>query len=222
MIHFNLLTIETQNIIILLIKKHKKMKYMKKIALALVIGCSCMALASCSEDGIGGLIDIIGGLFDKGETYTYDIQVSKAKIWTNLTNADKIAWSDTTSFRGQQVQLVANKQGATITLPDYDWNMVKVSGLKLYNMDITANGDFSELSINEDNTRIDGTFTIKEGNKTYAAYYCELTTAIVSQTDILIQGTIQFANTKADGSIDISDVQQLDIIQLMKSTTPAQ
>lgn len=198
------------------------MKYMKKIALAMVLGCSCMGMTSCSEEGslIDTIISVIGGLFNQGETYTYNIEVSKAKIMTNITNADSIAWSDTTDFRNQTVQLVANNNGATLTLPDYNWQMAQIRGLTLYNLDITANGDFSELSINDEKSGIDGTFTFN--GETYSAFYAELNTAIVSQTDILVSGTIQFAKTKADGSIDDTNVQQLEIIQLMKSTTPAQ
>lgn len=201
------------------------MKYMKKIALAMVLGISCMGMVSCSgDDENGGILDtiinLIGGLFNQGETYTYNIEVSQAKIWTNLTNKDSINWSDTTTFTGQTVQLVANNNQATLTLPDYKWQSAEIKGLTLYNLDITANGDFTTLSIGE-NTSIDGTFTITKSGKTYAAFYCDLTTATVSQTDILVSGTVQFANAKADGTIDDSDVQQLDIITLMKST-PAQ
>lgn len=201
------------------------MKYMKKIALGMMIGCTSIGMVSCSgDDENGGILDsiinIIGGLFNQGETYTYNIEVSQAKIWTNLTNADSIAWSDTTTFTNQTAQLVANNNQATLTLPDYTWQSAEIKGLTLYNLDITANGVFTTLS-RGDNTSIDGTFTIKRTGKTYAAYFCDLTTATVSQTDILVSGTVQFANTKTDGTIDDSDVQQLDIITLMKST-PAQ
>lgn len=198
------------------------MKYMKKIALALVIGCTSMGLTSCSEEGglIDTIINVIGGIFNQDETYTYNIEVSKAKIMTNITNAESIAWSDTTEFRGQTVQLVANTNGATLSLPDYNWQMAQIKGLTIYNLDITANGDFSDLSINAEKSSIDGTFTFN--GETYTAFYAELSTAIVSQTDILLSGIFQFAKTDAEGNVDDSNVQQLEIIQLMKSTTPVQ
>lgn len=176
------------------------MKYMKKIALALVIGCSCMGLASCSEDGIGGLIDIITSLFGKGESYTYNLETSKGKIYIGVNDEGKFenCTPDTTLFRGHQVTMtVDNNNLATLTFPDYNWQQIQITNLVMRGLTISTVDDISYLEIG-DNSTIDGTFTFtdEEGNvSTYTADAADFTIA-VTQKDIAAEGIVTFSESE--------------------------
>lgn len=169
---------------------------MKKIALALVIGCSCMALASCSEDGIGGLIDIIGGLFDKGESYSYNLNTSKGKVYVGVDDNGKFenCTPDTTLFRGHQATMTVDRNGlATLTFPEYNWEQIKIKNLVMGGLTISTINDVSYLEMG-DNTTIAGDFVFD--GKTYTANAADFTIA-VTQKEIAAEGIVTFIENDA-------------------------
>lgn len=169
-------------------------KFFKRISLVLLMGTLGMSVTSCDSDVVTLISQLIGGIFNQGETYTYQGN-SKAEAMIFVGEEKQNSTKETT-FTNQTVQIVArqgqNGNVADLTLPDFTWEQIKVSGLKLYNLDLTTANNISTLAINTENSSIDGTFTY--GGKTYTAFYAEIAKVQVTQTAIYIEMKAQFAD----------------------------
>ena len=170
-------------------------KFFKRISLVLLMGTLGMSVTNCDSDVVTLISQLIGGIFNQGETYTYQ-GISKATAMIYVGDQEKQNSTSETDFTNQTVQIVArqgqNGNVADLTLPDFTWEQIKVSGLKLYNLDLTTANNISTLAINTENSSIDGTFTY--GGKTYTAFYAEIAKVQVTQTAILIEMKAQFAD----------------------------
>ena len=170
-------------------------KFFKRISLVLLMGTLGMSVTSCDSDVVTLISQLIGGIFNQGETYTYQ-GISKATAMIYVGDPENQNSTKETDFTNQTVQIVA-RQGqsgnvADLTLPDFTWEQIQVSGLKLYNLDLTTANNISTLAINTENSSIDGTFTY--GGKTYTACYAEIAKVQVTQTAIYIEMKAQFAD----------------------------
>ena len=170
-------------------------KFFKRISLVLLMGTLGMSVTSCDSDVVTLISQLIGGIFNQGETYTYQGN-SKATAMVFVGDQENQNSTSETDFSNQTVQIVArqgqNGNVADLTLPDFTWEQIQVSGLKLYNLDLTTANNISTLAINTENSTIDGTFTY--GGKTYTACYAEIAKVQVTQTAILIEMKAQFAD----------------------------
>ena len=170
-------------------------KFFKRISLVLLMGTLGMSVTSCDSDVVTLLSQLIGGIFNQGETYTYQGN-SKATAMIYVGDPENQNSTKETDFTNQTVQIVArqgqNGNVADLTLPDFTWEQIQVSGLKLYNLDLTTANNISTLAINTENSSIDGTFTY--GGKTYTACYAEIAKVQVTQTAIYIEMKAQFAD----------------------------
>ena len=170
-------------------------KFFKRISLVLLMGTLGMSVTSCDSDVVTLISQLIGGIFNQGETYTYQGN-SKAEAMIYVGDQEKQNSTKETDFTNQTVQIVArqgqNGNVADLTLPDFTWEQIKVSGLKLYNLDLTTANNISTLAINTENSSIDGTFTY--GGKTYTAFYAEIAKVQVTQTAIYIEMKAQFVD----------------------------
>ena len=170
-------------------------KFFKRISLVLLMGTLGMSVTSCDSDVVTLISQLIGGIFNQGETYTYQ-GISKATAMIYVGDQEKQNSTKETDFTNQTVQIVArqgqNGNVADLTLPDFTWEQIQVSGLKLYNLDLTTANNISTLAINTENASIDGTFTY--GGKTYTACYAEIAKVQVTQTAIYIEMKAQFAD----------------------------
>ena len=170
-------------------------KFFKRISLVLLMGTLGMSVTSCDSDVVTLISQLIGGIFNQGETYTYQ-GISKATAMIYVGDQEKQNSTKETDFTNQTVQIVArqgqNGNVADRTLPDFTWEQIKVSGLKLYNLDLTTANNISTLAINTENSSIDGTFTY--GGKTYTAFYAEIAKVQVTQTAIYIEMKAQFVD----------------------------
>ncbi len=170
-------------------------KFFKRISLVLLMGTLGMSVTSCDSDVVTLISQLIGGIFNQGETYTYQGS-SKATAMIYVGDQEKQNSTKETDFTNQTVQIVArqgqNGNVADLTLPDFTWEQIQVSGLKLYNLDLTTANNISTLAINTENSTIDGTFTY--GGKTYTAFYAEIAKVQVTQTAIYIEMKAQFAD----------------------------
>ena len=170
-------------------------KFFKRISLVLLMGTLGMSVTSCDSDVVTLISQLIGGIFNQGETYTYQGS-SKATAMIYVGDPENQNSTKETDFTNQTVQIVArqgqNGNVADLTLPDFTWEQIKVSGLKLYNLDLTTANNISTLAINTENSSIDGTFTY--GGKTYTACYAEIAKVQVTQTAIYIDMVAQFAD----------------------------
>lgn len=170
-------------------------KFFKRISLVLLMGTLGMSVTSCDSDVVTLISQLIGGIFNQGETYTYQGK-SQATAMIYVGDQEKQNSTKETTFTNQTVQIVArqgqNGNVADLTLPDFTWKQVQVSGLKLYNLDLTTANNISTLAINTENSTIDGTFTY--GGKSYTACYAEIAKVQVTQTAILIEMKAQFAD----------------------------
>ena len=170
-------------------------KFFKRISLVLLMGTLGMSVTSCDSDVVTLISQLIGGIFNQGETYTYQGN-SKATAMIFVGDPENQNSTKETDFTNQTVQIVArqgqNGNVADLTLPDFTWEQIKVSGLKLYNLDLTTANNISTLAINTENSSIDGTFTY--GGKTYTACYAEIAKVQVTQTAIYIEMKAQFAD----------------------------
>ena len=170
-------------------------KFFKRISLVLLMGTLGMSVTSCDSDVVTLISQLIGGIFNQGETYTYQGN-SKAEAMIYVGDQEKQNSTKETDFTNQTVQIVA-RQGqsgnvADLTLPDFTWEQIKVSGLKLYNLDLTTANNISTLAINTENSSIDGTFSY--GGKTYTACYAEIAKVQVTQMAIYIDMVAQFVD----------------------------
>ena len=169
-------------------------KFFKRISLVLLMGTLGMSVTSCDSDVVTLISQLIGGIFNQGETYTYQ-GISKAEAMI-FVGEEKQNSTKETDFTNQTVQIVArqgqNGNVADLTLPDFTWEQIQVSGLKLYNLDLTTANNISTLAINTENSSIDGTFSY--GGKTYTACYAEIAKVQVTQTAIYIEMKAQFAD----------------------------
>ena len=170
-------------------------KFFKRISLVLLMGTLGMSVTSCDSDVVTLISQLIGGIFNQGETYTYQGN-SKATAMIYVGDQEKQNSTKETDFTNQTVQIVArqgqNGNVADLTLPDFTWEQIQVSGLKLYNLDLTTANNISTLAINTENSSIDGTFSY--GGKTYTAFYAEIAKVQVTQTAIYIEMKAQFAD----------------------------
>ena len=170
-------------------------KFFKRISLVLLMGTLGMSVTSCDSDVVTLISQLIGGIFNQGETYTYQGS-SKATAMIYVGDQEKQNSTKETDFTNQTVQIVArqgqNGNVADLTLPDFTWEQIKVSGLKLYNLDLTTANNISTLAINTENSSIDGTFSYE--SKTYTAFYAEIAKVQVTQTAIYIEMKAQFAD----------------------------
>lgn len=170
-------------------------KFFKRISLVLLMGTLGMSVTSCDSDVVTLISQLIGGIFNQGETYTYQGN-SKAEAMIYVGDPENQNSTKETDFTNQTVQIVArqgqNGNVADLTLPDFTWEQIQVSGLKLYNLDLTTANNISTLAINTENSSIDGTFTY--GGKTYTAFYAEIAKVQVTQTAIYIEMKAQFAD----------------------------
>ena len=170
-------------------------KFFKRISLVLLMGTLGMSVTSCDSDVVTLISQLIGGIFNQGETYTYQGS-SKATAMIYVGDQEKQNSTKETDFTNQTVQIVArqgqNGNVADLTLPDFKWEQVQVSGLKLYNLDLTTANNISTLAINTENSSIDGTFSYE--SKTYTAFYAEIAKVQVTQTAIYIEMKAQFAD----------------------------
>ena len=170
-------------------------KFFKRISLVLLMGTLGMSVTSCDSDVVTLISQLIGGIFNQGETYTYQGN-SKATAMIYVGDPENQNSTKETDFTNQTVQIVArqgqNGNVADLTLPDFTWEQIKVSGLKLYNLDLTTANNISTLAINTENSSIDGTFTY--GGKTYTAFYAEIAKVQVTQTAIYIEMKAQFVD----------------------------
>ena len=170
-------------------------KFFKRISLVLLMGTLGMSVTSCDSDVVTLISQLIGGIFNQGETYTYQGN-SKATAMIYVGDPENQNSTKETDFTNQTVQIVArqgqNGNVADLTLPDFTWEQVLVSGLKLYNLDLTTANNISTLAINTENSSIDGTFSY--GGKTYTACYAEIAKVQVTQTAIYIEMKAQFAD----------------------------
>ena len=169
-------------------------KFFKRISLVLLMGTLGMSVTSCDSDVVTLISQLIGGIFNQGETYTY--QGNSEATAMIFVGEEKQNSTKETDFTNQTVQIVArqgqNGNVADLTLPDFTWEQIKVSGLKLYNLDLTTANNISTLAINTENSSIDGTFSY--GGKTYTACYAEIAKVQVTQTAIYIEMKAQFAD----------------------------
>ena len=169
-------------------------KFFKRISLVLLMGTLGMSVTSCDSDVVTLISQLIGGIFNQGETYTYQ-GISKAEAMI-FVGEEKQNSTKETDFTNQTVQIVArqgqNGNVADLTLPDFTWEQIQVSGLKLYNLDLTTANNISTLAINTENSSIDGTFSY--GGKTYTACYAEIAKVQVTQTAIYIEMKAQFVD----------------------------
>ena len=170
-------------------------KFFKRISLVLLMGTLGMSVTSCDSDVVTLISQLIGGIFNQGETYTYQGS-SKATAMVYVGDPENQNSTKETDFTNQTVQIVArqgqNGNVADLTLPDFTWEQIQVSGLKLYNLDLTTANNISTLAINTENSTIDGTFSY--GGKTYTAFYAEIAKVQVTQTAIYIEMKAQFAD----------------------------
>ena len=170
-------------------------KFFKRISLVLLMGTLGMSVTSCDSDVVTLISQLIGGIFNQGETYTYQGN-SKAEAMIYVGDPENQNSTKETDFTNQTVQIVArqgqNGNVADLTLPDFTWEQIQVSGLKLYNLDLTTANNISTLAINTENSSIDGTFSY--GGKTYTAFYAEIAKVQVTQTAIYIEMKAQFAD----------------------------
>ena len=170
-------------------------KFFKRISLVLLMGTLGMSVTSCDSDVVTLISQLIGGIFNQGETYTYQ-GISKATAMIYVGDPENQNSTKETDFSNQTVQIVArqgqNGNVADLTLPDFTWEQIKVSGLKLYNLDLTTANNISTLAINTENSSIDGTFSY--GGKTYTAFYAEIAKVQVTQTAIYIEMKAQFVD----------------------------
>ena len=170
-------------------------KFFKRISLVLLMGTLGMSVTSCDSDVVTLISQLIGGIFNQGETYTYQGN-SKAEAMIYVGDQEKQNSTKETDFSNQTVQIVArqgqNGNVADLTLPDFTWEQIQVSGLKLYNLDLTTANNISTLAINTENSSIDGTFSY--GGKTYTAFYAEIAKVQVTQTAIYIEMKAQFVD----------------------------
>ena len=170
-------------------------KFFKRISLVLLMGTLGMSVTSCDSDVVTLISQLIGGIFNQGETYTYQGS-SKAEAMIYVGDPENQNSTKETDFTNQNVQIVArqgqNGNVADLTLPDFTWEQIKVSGLKLYNLDLTTANNISTLAINTENSSIDGTFSY--GGKTYTAFYAEIAKVQVTQTAIYIEMKAQFVD----------------------------
>ena len=170
-------------------------KFFKRISLVLLMGTLGMSVTSCDSDVVTLISQLIGGIFNQGETYTYQGN-SEATAMIYVGDPENQNSTKETDFTNQTVQIVArqgqNGNVADLTLPDFTWEQIKVSGLKLYNLDLTTANNISTLAINTENSSIDGTFTY--GGKTYTACYAEIAKVQVTQTAIYIEMKAQFVD----------------------------
>ena len=170
-------------------------KFFKRISLVLLMGTLGMSVTSCDSDVVTLISQLIGGIFNQGETYTYQGS-SKATAMIYVGDPENQNSTKETDFTNQTVQIVArqgqNGNVADLTLPDFTWEQIQVSGLKLYNLDLTTANNISTLAINTENSSIDGTFTY--GGKTYTAFYAEIAKVQVTQTAIYIEMKAQFVD----------------------------
>ena len=170
-------------------------KFFKRISLVLLMGTLGMSVTSCDSDVVTLISQLIGGIFNQGETYTYQGN-SKAEAMIYVGDPEKQNSTKETDFTNQTVQIVArqgqNGNVADLTLPDFTWEQIKVSGLKLYNLDLTTANNISTLAINTESSSIDGTFSY--GGKTYTACYAEIAKVQVTQTAIYIEMKAQFVD----------------------------
>ena len=169
-------------------------KFFKRISLVLLMGTLGMSVTSCDSDVVTLISQLIGGIFNQGETYTY--QGNSEATAMVFVGEEKEKSIPGPAFSNQTVQIVArqgqNGNVADLTLPDFTWEQVQVSGLKLYNLDLTTANNISTLAINTENSSIDGTFTY--GGKTYTAFYAEIAKVQVTQTAIYIEMKAQFVD----------------------------
>ena len=170
-------------------------KFFKRISLVLLMGTLGMSVTSCDSDVVTLISQLIGGIFNQGEAYTYQ-GISKATAMVYVGDPENQNSTKETDFTNQTVQIVArqgqNGNVADLTLPDFTWEQIQVSGLKLYNLDLTTANNISTLAINTENSSIDGTFTY--GGKTYTACYAEIAKVQVTQTAIYIEMKAQFVD----------------------------
>ena len=170
-------------------------KFFKRISLVLLMGTLGMSVTSCDSDVVTLISQLIGGIFNQGETYTYQGK-SQATAMIYVGDPENQNSTKETDFTNQTVQIVArqgqNGNVADLTLPDFTWEQIKVSGLKLYNLDLTTANNISTLAINTESSSIDGTFSY--GGKTYTACYAEIAKVQVTQTAIYIEMKAQFVD----------------------------
>ena len=170
-------------------------KFLKRISLVLLMGTLGMSVTSCDSDVVTLISQLIGGIFNQGETYTYQGK-SQATAMIYVGDPENQNSTKETDFTNQTVQIVArqgqNGNVADLTLPDFTWEQIKVSGLKLYNLDLTTANNISTLAINTESSSIDGTFSY--GGKTYTACYAEIAKVQVTQTAIYIEMKAQFVD----------------------------
>ena len=170
-------------------------KFFKRISLVLLMGTLGMSVTSCDSDVVTLISQLIGGIFNQGETYTYQGK-SQATAMVYVGDPENQNSTKETDFTNQTVQIVArqgqNGNVADLTLPDFTWEQIKVSGLKLYNLDLTTANNISTLAINTESSSIDGTFSY--GGKTYTACYAEIAKVQVTQTAIYIEMKAQFVD----------------------------
>ena len=170
-------------------------KFFKRISLVLLMGPPGMSVTSCDSDVVTLISQLIRSIFNQGETYTYQGN-SKAEAMIYVGDQEKQNSTKETDFTNQTVQIVArqgqNGNVADLTLPDFTWEQIQVSGLKLYNLDLTTANNISTLAINTENSSIDGTFSY--GGKTYTACYAEIAKVQVTQMAIYIDMVAQFVD----------------------------
>lgn len=168
-------------------------KLFKSALLVLALLGAGTVTTSCDSET---LQQIIGLLFNTGQTYTYHGTATSESLTGSSTQWHNVNQSKNTQLSNMTVQLQSGTTG-TLTLAPYTDGAVTVQQITIYNLAMTAASDnsYTALSI-ADNSSIDG--TIVYNNKTYTAAALYIGKAQATSGNLALEMTIYFKENQND------------------------
>ena len=170
-------------------------KVFKSAMLVLAMLTTGLVTTSCDSET---LQQIIGMLFNTGQTYTYSGSATSQSLTGSYNSGEwhYVNQNHDTQLTNMTVQLQSSTTG-TLTLAPYTDGAVTVQQITIYNLAMTAAADqsYTSLSIGENST-IDG--TIQYNGVTYTAANLYIEKAQATSGNISLKMTLYFqtANTE--------------------------
>jgi len=189
-------------------------KTFKLLAIAFAAMSMGTVMTSCSEDGSGGFLSRLFGLFS-GETYYYTGTLTSQALdgssngdgWSgSYINATQSNTTGTNSYSAKQITLKSTSSAATLTIPAYTDGNISVSEISISNLTQTTNEaqTLTTLDIDTESTRIDGTLSFN--GATYTIGYVYITKADATTTSLDLEMTLYFyGDNDKDGSGNVLD-----------------
>ncbi|MBQ7571898.1 MAG: hypothetical protein IJT19_06635 [Bacteroidaceae bacterium] len=170
-------------------------KVFKSAMLVLAMLTTGLVTTSCDSET---LQQIIGMLFNTGQTYTYSGSATSQSLTGSYNSGEwhYVNQNHDTQLTNMTVQLQSSTTG-TLTLAPYTDGAVTVQQITIYNLAMTAAADqsYTSLSIGENST-IDG--TIQYNGVTYTAANLYIEKAQATSGNISLKMTLYFQAANTD------------------------